>query len=233
MAKYGTSIDWNGDGKVLEWYQQSEAFSKYVVGKTAADVEAMATKVVEGAGYVISADDALLNAGCTILVSDFAIAVEKAINSAVDTTATANDTLKLGVATSQTATDATAEAAGSNKLETYLFAAAVDANGKVVAASSDCVEATFEFDATGKASFDATKEILSKKEQGADYGMVAYGGAALEWFEQAAAFDAVCVGKTPAEIAGLVGEDGRGTSDVQSAGCTIYVTGFVKAATSN
>jgi hypothetical protein len=29
-------MDWNGDGKVLEWYLQSAEFSKFVVGKTAA-----------------------------------------------------------------------------------------------------------------------------------------------------------------------------------------------------
>ena len=60
--------------------------------------------------------------------------------------------------------------------------------------------------------------------------MVAYGKAAKEWFEQAAAFDAACVGKTASEIAGLMAEDGKGVDELQKAGCTIYVTGFVKAA---
>ena len=60
--------------------------------------------------------------------------------------------------------------------------------------------------------------------------MVAYGGATKEWHEQAAAFDAACVGKTATEIAGFVAEDGKGVEDIQAAGCTIYVTGFVKAA---
>ncbi len=82
MAKFGASMDWNGDGKVLEWYQQSEAFSKHVVGKTAADVEAMATKVVEGAGYVISADDALLSAGCTIQITSIKAVVAKSVKNA-------------------------------------------------------------------------------------------------------------------------------------------------------
>ena len=61
--------------------------------------------------------------------------------------------------------------------------------------------------------------------------MVAYGGATKEWFEQADAFDAACVGKTTAEIAGLAADDGKGNADLQAAGCTITVTGFVKAAT--
>ena len=75
-------MDWNGDGKVLEWYLQSAEFSKYVVGKTAADVEAMATKEVEGKGYVIPADDALLTAGCTIQITAIKAVVAQAVKNA-------------------------------------------------------------------------------------------------------------------------------------------------------
>ena len=60
--------------------------------------------------------------------------------------------------------------------------------------------------------------------------MVAYAGAAKEWYAQADAFDAACVGKTGAEIAGLKADDGKGVDSLKSAGCTIYVTGFVAAA---
>ena len=84
---------------------------------------------------------------------------------------------------------------------------------------------SFGFDATGASDFDATKAISTKKELGANYGMVAYAGAAHEWFEQAAAFDAACLGKTASEISGLVGN-----ADLQAAGCTIDVNDFVKAA---
>ena len=75
-------MDWNGDGKVLEWYLQSAEFSKYVVGKTAADVKAMATKEVEGKGYVISADDALLTAGCTIQITAIKAVMAQAVEYA-------------------------------------------------------------------------------------------------------------------------------------------------------
>ena len=66
--------------------------------------------------------------------------------------------------------------------------------------------------------------------------MSAYGtdlngdGTVKEWFEQAAAFDAACIGKTAAEIASLMADNNYGVADLQSAGCTILVTGFVKAA---
>ena len=79
-VNYG--MDWNGDGKVLEWYLQSEAFSKYVVGKTAAEVAGMATQVVEGKGYVISADEALLTAGCTIQITAIKAVVAQSVTNA-------------------------------------------------------------------------------------------------------------------------------------------------------
>ena len=88
----------------------------------------------------------------------------------------------------------------------------------------------FTFDLTGKSTFDASAEILTKREKGDNYNMVAYAGSAKEWYAQADAFDAACVGKTASEIAGLMGEDGKAVADVQAAGCTIYVSGFVAAA---
>ena len=88
----------------------------------------------------------------------------------------------------------------------------------------------FTFNTQGASTFDATKAVLSKKEQGTNYGMVAYGGAKKEWFEQAAAFDAACIGKKSSEISALMGTDGKGAADLQTAGCTIFVSGFVKAA---
>ena len=60
--------------------------------------------------------------------------------------------------------------------------------------------------------------------------MVAYGGAAKEWFEQADAFNALCVGKTATEIKALCAADNYGTDEVKTAGCTILVNGLTKAA---
>ena len=226
-ADYGMTNPAYGGTATKEWFEQADAFCALIVGKTADEVKALVAADYKGTEEVI-------NAGCTIYIGEFANAVDKAIANATESNATKNDSIKLGISTTQTVTDATEEKAGSNKVETTLFAAAVNADGKVVAASSDCVEVTFGFDATGKSTFDATKTVLSKKEQGANYGMTnpAYGGTATkEWFEQAAAFDASCVGKTASELSGLMGADGKGNADVQAAGCTIYVSGLVKAAT--
>ena len=210
-------------GAAKEWFEQADAFESVVIGKTLDEVKAL---VVDG----YKGNDDVVKAGCTIGISDFVGAVEKAYNAAAESKATAKDVVKVAAFTELTCTDATEDKDGSTKVSTTVFAAAVDANGKVTAASSDCVEVTFTFTTAGVSTFDATKPVSSKKEQGADYGMVAYAGAAKEWFEQAAAFDAACIGKTTSEISGLMGDDGKGVADLQSAGCTIYVSGFVKAA---
>ena len=225
-TKYELGKDYNMvayGGATKEWYEQADAFEALVAGKTIDQVKALVAE--EGKG-----NNDVIKAGCTITITDFVGAIEKAYKAAADSKVTAKDTLKVTAATEQNCTDATADKDGSNKVSTYFFAAAVDANGKAVAAASDCVEVTFTFDTKGASTLDTTKAVVSKKEQGKDYGMVAYGGATKEWNEQAAAFDAACIGKTGTEIAKLMAEDGKGVADVQAAGCTIYVSGFVKAA---
>ena len=225
-TKYEYGNDYNMvayGGAKKEWFEQADAFEKVVVGKTVDEVKAL---VVEGN----KGTEEVMNAGCTIMINEFVSAIEKAYKAA-DAEISADAALRLNFATEQTCTDANEDKDGTNKVAAYVFAGAFDADNKVVAASSDCLEVAFTFDAKGTSTFDATKPVLTKKEYGNDYNMVAYGGAKKEWFEQAAAFDASCIGKTTEEIAGLLGADGKGTEDVQNAGCTIYVTGFVRAAT--
>lgn len=209
-------------GAQKEWFEQADAFEALVAGKTIDEVKALVAEGNKGTEEVV-------NAGCTIMINEFVGAIEKAI-AAASAEVAADSVLDVKVATEQTVTDAAEEKDGSNKVAVNVFACAEDADGKVLAASSDCVEVSFTFDMNGVSTFDATKPLLSKREQGTSYGMVAYGGAQKEWFEQADVFDAACVGKTAAEIASLSTEDGKGTDELQSAGCTIYVTGFVKAA---
>ena len=223
--------DINKDGVVKEWNEQAKAFASLVVGKKLDEIKALVAEGDRGNADVMSA-------GCTITVSEFVYAIEDAFKNLTDSEATANDTLKLGVSTEQTCTDATEEKNGSNELETTFFAAAVNADSKIVAAYSDCVAVSFTFDAEGKSTFDTTKAITTKRTAGTAYGMstnpyaqdLNSDGVVKEWNEQAAAFDAKCIGKTAAEVASLKNENGYGNSDVQSAGCTIIVDGFVKAA---
>lgn len=221
MVKYG--------GSAKEWFEQADAFESVVVGKTLDEVKALVADANKGTEEVI-------NAGCTIMINEFVLAIEKAYNNVAASGVTAAHTLKLGTHTEQSAKDATEDKDGQNQIETTFFAAAVDAEGKVVAASSECVQVKFTFDAKGASTYDLSKTVLGKKELGAGYNMSAYGtdlngdGVVKEWFEQAAAFETACIGKTAAEIVSLMGDNNYGVADLQSAGCTILVNGLVKAA---
>ncbi|MBQ9780112.1 MAG: hypothetical protein IJW00_04115 [Clostridia bacterium] len=216
-------------GSAKEWFEQADAFEIFVVGKTLTEIKAAVAEGNKGNADVVAA-------GCTIMIHEFVGAIEKAFANLADSTATASSVLKLGVHTEQSTKDATEDADGQNQIETTAFAAAVDANGKVLVAASDCVQVKFTFDANGASTFDTTKAVASKREAGANYGMSQWGtdlngdGTVKEWFEQADAFNALCVGKTAAEIKALCAADNYGTDEVKAAGCTILVNGLTKAA---
>ena len=225
-TKYEQGKDYNMvtyGGAAKEWFEQADAFEALVVGKTLSEIKTLVAEGNKGNSDVVAA-------GCTIMINEFVGAIEKAFANLADSTATASSALKLGMNTEQSTKDAAEEADGTNQVETTIFAAAVDAEGKVLVAASDCVQVKFTFNASGVSTFDTTKAVASKREQGANYGMVAWGGAAKEWFEQADAFNALCVGKTAAEITALCASDNYGTDEVKAAGCTILVNGLSKAA---
>ncbi len=67
-------------GTVKEWYVQSAAFSAYVVGMTADQVKGLDTKEVNN--HLISSDDALLSAGCTMQITGIMAVVAEAISYA-------------------------------------------------------------------------------------------------------------------------------------------------------
>jgi hypothetical protein len=73
-------MDNNGDGKVLEWFEQSAIFSKHVVGMTADQVAGMTTKAVNG--HDISSDNTLLSAGCTIQITGIKAVVAQSVTNA-------------------------------------------------------------------------------------------------------------------------------------------------------
>ena len=235
-VNYG--MDWNGDGVVKEWYDQAKAFEAYVVGKTVAEVEAIQTKVVEGKGYVIAADDALLSAGCTIQITDFIAAVAKACKDDQGVTFKTAATFTLGVAAQSTAAEsvaATADAAGTVKMYSD-FAASVVADGKILASLNDAIQPDIAINVDGEcepAAFPGTK-----RERKEGYNMATYGanldpngdGKVLEWYLQSEAFSKHVVGMTGAEVAAMateanfLGYQMTTDADLLAAGCTIQIT---------
>lgn len=86
----GDAYDMFNDG--LMWYEQATVFERLAVGK---NIDGIRSMVAEGGG----GNGRVVNAGCTITVSDFALAVEDAIKNA--TTPVAYDSgLGLAISTS-------------------------------------------------------------------------------------------------------------------------------------
>jgi hypothetical protein len=134
--------------------------------------------------------------------------------------------LGMGVVVNFSSTKAT-----NGQIDATVVTTVINHEGKIVAATNEVVEVDFTFDATGKSTFDKTTSIQGKRELGDKYGMKAPYGSAREWYEHADAFVAACIGKKASEISSLAAADGKGNADLQAAGCTIVVDGFVKAAT--
>ena len=222
MVAYGNAI--------AEWYDQAKAFESYVVGKTAAEVEGLET-VVNDSGHNVSTDEALL-AGCTMDITAFKAAVVKACNDEKGTTFTGKD-FTLGVAAITAADESTAATDSEDaqvKMYTEYAAAVVGKDGKILAALTDATQPKIAVDKNGQitgAEFKGTK-----RELGADYGMVAYGSAIAEWDAQAKAFADYTVGKTAAEVAGIettVNDSGHNvtTDETLLASCTMDVSGMI------
>ena len=211
-----------------EWFEQVDAFCALVEGKKIDEVKALVASDFKGTEDVV-------NAGCTIYVSDFVYAIENAVKNVADSKSTNDCTIKLGIVSTQSGCkDATDEAEGANEVDTTIVATAVDKDGKIVAASTDALAAKVTFDTKGVSATEAAA-ITTKKDAGTAYGMSAYGndlngdGKVLEWFEQADAFNAACIGKTSNDIASLSNDNGYGSDDLQKAGCTVHIGDMVKA----
>ena len=124
----------------------------------------------------------------------------------------------VGSATSVKVTAATAEAAGSVAVDTYMCAVTLDENGVITAVQFDCVQSKGSFDAAGAVVGEAAIQPQTKNELGEAYGMKAYSPIGKEFSEQMDALAAWCVGKTLEEVLNLYTAD----ADLK-AGCTVYI----------
>lgn len=221
MVKYG--------GAKKEWFEQVDAFETLVAGKTLDEVKALVAK--DGKG-----NDDVVNAGCTIIISDFVTALEKAVLTAKESAAADKDNLKVGILATQSGNkNATEEAKGINQID-ITFSAVASNQGKVTAILTDALSTAINFDTKGVVS-DTTKiQVTTKLEIGDQYNMAEYGkdlngdGVVKEWYAQAADFNSLVIGKDADGIAALALDTGYGVSEVQSAGCTINIADMVKAA---
>ena len=123
----------------------------------------------------------------------FAVALMTTLLLAIAATAMA--ATGLGSVTSVSAAD------GSVSVNTTMCAVTLDDAGKIVAVQFDVVQPKASFDAAGAATFNAGPQ--TKKELKEGYGMLKASAIGKEWYEQAAALEAWCVGKTVEEVCAM------------------------------
>lgn len=127
----------------------------------------------------------------------------------------------------KSATDADGGNNGEGSVEHVAVAVLVDEKGKILNCKIDSMENNLKYTSAGE--YLAAGEFKTKLRQGDSYGMKEYAGAALEWYEQVARFEELVIGKKITDVKALVASGGKGNNKVTRAGCTIVVSGFVKA----
>ena len=231
MSKWGNDV--NGDGKVLEWYQQAQAFEKYVVGMTIDEVRNMPLQFVNN--YNISADDALLNAGCTIQITELRDAVVKACADDQGKKFKTSEQFLLGVAATSNDNGSRDTGDGVDIRTNTDFAATVVVDSKIVASVVDGFQVNLRFDYDGyliNATYNGTKRELKDNYGCGKYGIDNNGdGINLEWYLQSAAFTNHIVGYTANDVAAMTTQLSNSheistDDELLSAGCTIQITGL-------
>lgn len=213
MVQYG--------GAKYEWYQQAAALADYAEGKTVAQLKSGA---IDETGYAPDGSD--LASTATIYLGGYVSAIETAVNNATHLGAQAGDELKLAAISSiSDSVSANADKNGTAQLNVDVTALTVR-DGVITSCYIDSVQAKVTFDATGTITSNLTAPIQTKNELGDSYGMVTWGGAKYEWYQQAANFAAYATGKTAAQIAGIAVSEGKPSDADLSTSVTIAIGGF-------
>lgn len=190
-----------------EWFEQMAALEAYFVGKTIAEVKATPVAQKDATHPAVPTGEDL-KTSVSISIEGYIAAVEKAVANAVEVKGVA----KVGVGSvasvsgraakdAVAATATTAEVAavvGRIQTNVTFVGVALDKDGKVLVSMLDVAQNQGTFDTKG--AILKAEAAGTKKEKGADYGMVKASAIGKEWFEQAAALEAYFVGKTAADI---------------------------------
>lgn len=210
-------------GSKHEWYEQVAALADYAVGKT---VDQLKNGAIDESGKAPQGSD--LASTATIYLGGYVSAIEAAVQNAQHLGAQAGDTLKLAsISSIGSSTSATVEKNGTAQLDCDVTALTVK-DGKITSCYIDSLQAKVSFDTTGTITTDLTAPLKTKNQLGDKYGMVSWGGAIAEWYQQAASFAAYVTGKTAAEVEGIAVSEGKPTDADLSASVTIAIGGFQK-----
>lgn len=219
----------------LEWYQQIEALSAWMQGKTVEEIKAMKTKAGADAAHPAVPAETDLATSVSITVQDYIAVVEEAWKNAVEVKDGA-DKVGLGFNISIAKSAAkTADKAAKAQIDNTISVVALKGD-KVAASVLDIVQAIVEYNVDGTLKTDVTQEVASKVDLGDAYGMKKASKIGKEWFEQAKALTNWTVGKTAAEIQGIPSEEKDGkkivTGDLAtsvSVGVADYLASFDEA----
>ena len=208
-------------GAIAEWDEQAAALAKFAVGKT---VEELKSGAIDETGKAPAGSD--LASSATIYLGGYVSAIEMAASNAQHLGAQTGDTLKMAVITGiDSSASASAEAAGNAQLDVNVTALTMNGD-TITSCVIDAVQAKVAFDTTGTIT-SALDAVKTKNELGADYGMVAWGGAIAEWNQQAASFASYVTGKTVEEVMGIAVDQGTKPTDADlTASVTIAIGGF-------
>ena len=130
---------------------------------------------------------------------------------------------------------------GTAPVDSVSCSVVLDDNGVIKSVRFDVVQLRIKFDVEGKlVEDDYATAVRSKVDKGEDYGMRPASPIGKEWFEQIAAFEEYCIGKTVEEIANMptIVKDDHHNSipDVADLATTVtmnvgeYIEALVKAA---
>ena len=212
-----------------EWDAQMAAFEEWAIGKTVDYI--VAVELVEHNNHNVAMNEADLYAGCTMDISAFQAAVADAANNTVEFTTAEEFALGLGVATSCSVAEATAEKDGSIQMYTDV-AAVVTAGDVVLAARLDAIQPKINLLLDGTTT--GIEDLRSKYAKKEDYGMTVASPIGAEWYVQADAYCTYVAGKTAADLEAieLVEHNNHlvalNEADLY-AGCTMQVNSYIEA----
>ncbi len=213
MVQYG--------GAKYEWYQQAQALADFATGKTVAELK---NGAIDETGKAPANSD--LASTATIYLGGYVSAIEKAVNNAKHQGAQAGDSLKLTTISSfSSSTSATADKPGNAQLDSD-FAALTEKDGVITSCYIDSLQAKVAFDTAGTITTDLSSAFKTKNELAESYGMVAWGGAKYEWYQQAESFCQYVTGKTAAQVAGIAVSEGKPSDADLATSVTISIAPF-------
>ena len=139
----------------------------------------------------------------------------------------------LGMTVESTVSPAEDDNDGKAEAGVTCCALALDAEGRIVSVTFDCVEATATYGSNGS-NLTMPESFTSKKELGDAYKMKEYSSIGKEWYEQVNALEAYCIGKTVSDVSSMQMKEVDGRQNIPAvaeltSSCTISCDQFIAA----